>query len=258
MKKNYINKRKKNFLSINIYITLSFILIIFIFVYFFFNYRLIIRTTLNFVEKYSNNYQYNLTEIKISHLNFLQEKEILKYFDSYKGKSIFLIPLKKISNEIHENKWVKNIYIKSNYKNILNVTIKEELPLGIYNNNNQRILFSNDLVVLDILDNNSKFNNLITFYGSKSLNNSKKLFLNLENNFKQFVESATYIGNRRWNLKLKNQIILKLPENNINQALKNYKNIYANFSNTDLKDIESIDLRIKNKAIIKYKDKLND
>ena len=38
----------------------------------------------------------------------------------------------------------------------------------------------------------------------------------------------------------------------------NYNNIYSSFSNTDLKDIESIDLRINNKAIIKYKDKKND
>ena len=90
------------------------------------------------------------------------------------------------------------------------------------------------------------------------IGNSKKLILNLENNLKQSVESATYIGDRRWNLKLKNQIILKLPENDINQAITNYNNIYSNFSNTDLKDIESIDLRINNNAIIKYKDKTND
>ena len=31
------------------------------------------------------------------------------------------------------------------------------------------------------------------------------------------------------------------------------KKIYANFSNKDLKYIESIDLRINNQAIIKYK-----
>ena len=257
MKKIFINKRKKNILNINLYIALSFIIIIFFFCIFL-NYKKIINTSVNFVEEYSNNYQYNLSEIKISNLNFLTEKEILNYFNSYIGKSIFLIPLKKIANEIREIKWVRNINIKSNYKNTLIIIIDEEIPLGIYDNNNQRILFSEDLVVLDIIQNNSNYNNLITFYGSNSLHNSKKLFINLENNFEQSVESATYIGNRRWNIKLKNQIILKLPEKNINRAITNYKNIYSNFSNTDLKDIESIDLRINNNAIIKYKDKTND
>ena len=251
MKNNFINKRKKNILNINIYLTSSFIIIILIFVYFFFNYVKIINISLNLIEKYSNNYHYNLSEIKISNLNFLDEKEILNYFNPYNGKSIFLIPLKKIANEIREIRWVKNIKIKSNYKNTLIVIIDEEVPLGIYDNNNQRILFSENLIVLDILEKNSKYDYLITFYGLNSLNNSKKFFVNLENNFKQFIESATYIGNRRWNLKLKNEIILKLPENNINQAIANYKNIHSKFSNIDLKDIESIDLRILNKAIIK-------
>ena len=258
MKKIFINRRKKNISNINIYITLSFIIIILFFFYIFFNYKKIINTSVNFVEEYSNNYEYNLSEIKISNINFLMENEILNYFNSYIGKSIFLIPLKKIANEIREIKWVKNINIKSNYKNTLIVIIEEEIPLGIYDNNNQRILFSEDLIVLDTIQNNSNYNNLITFYGSNSLHNSKKLFINLDNDFEQSVESATYIADRRWNLKLKNQIILKLPEKNINRAITNYKNINLNFSNTDLKDIESIDLRINNNAIIKYKDKKND
>ena len=258
MKKVFTNKRKKNILNINFYITLSFIVIILFFFYIFLNYKKIINISINFVEDYSDNYQYNLSEVKISNLNFLTEKEILNYFNSYIDKSIFLIPLKKIANEIREIKWVKNINIKSNYKNTLIVIIDEEIPLGIYDNNNQRILFSKDLVVLDIIQNNNKYKNLITFFGSNSFYNLNKLILNLENNFKQFIESATYIGNRRWNLKLKNQIILKLPEKNINHAIINYKNIYSNFSNTDLKDIESVDLRINNKAIIKYKNKTND
>ena len=258
MKKNYINRRKKNILNINIYVALFFIIFFLLFFYIYYNYNNIIKRSLNLIQKYSNNYQYNLTEIKISHLNFLNEREILNYFNSYKEKSIFLVPIKKIAYKIREIKWVKNINIKSNYKNTLSVFIDEELPLGIFYNNNQRILFSEDLVVLDILKKNSKYNNLITFNGLNSLNNSKKLIMNLENNFKQSVESATYIGDRRWNLKLKNHIILKLPENNINQAIINYNNIHSSFSNTDLKDIESIDLRINNKAIIKYKDKIND
>ena len=53
---------------------------------------------------------------------------------------------------------------------------------------------------------------------------------------------------------LDNSILLKLPENNIKDAINNYLKIYENLSNKELKEIESIDLRIKNKAIIKYKE----
>ncbi|MFL2510514.1 MAG: hypothetical protein ACJ0RE_05075 [Alphaproteobacteria bacterium] len=51
---------------------------------------------------------------------------------------------------------------------------------------------------------------------------------------------------------------LKLPEKNLEEAIKNYKKIYSNLSNKDLKDIEIIDLRIPKQAIIKYRNTVND
>ena len=67
---------------------------------------------------------------------------------------------------------------------------------------------------------------------------------------------ALLINKRRWNLKLKNNILIKLPENNIKEALENYKKIYINFSNEELSDIATIDLRMKQKIILKYKETL--
>ena len=72
------------------------------------------------------------------------------------------------------------------------------------------------------------------------------------------IKSATFIENRRWDLKLLNNITIKLPEQNIEKALKKYKKIHSNFSDNDLAEIESIDLRVMKKAIIKYKNKIND
>jgi len=258
VKKNFINKRKKNILKINLYIILFLLIFFLLSLYVSYNYSKIIISTLQIIEKYSKKHQYTLSKIEISNLNFLNEKDIAEYFNPYLEKSIFLVPLNKISNEIRQIKWVKDLNIKSNYKNTLLITLEEEIPLGIYDNENQKILFSYDLVVLEIIASNIEYKNLITFLGENSLNNSKKLLIKLDNDFEKSIKSAMYIGNRRWNLKLKNKIILKLPENNINEAIENYKKIYANFSNKDLKDIENIDLRMKNKVIIKYKDDLND
>ena len=86
-----------------------------------------------------------------------------------------------------------------------------------------------------------------------------KINSHIEKSFlKGNVDSVEFIKNRRWNLKLQNNILLKLPENNINEAINNYKKLYESFSNQDLKDIQSIDLRIQNQAIIKYKNLLDD
>ena len=50
--------------------------------------------------------------------------------------------------------------------------------------------------------------------------------------------------------------MLQLPENNIREALENYRKIYQNFSDEELIDIETIDLRMKQKVILKYKESI--
>jgi len=251
MKKYFINKRKKNFLHINkiFLILISLIFIIYINFNNFKNYSFIL------IQQYSDKFDNNLSKIEITNLNYISEKEILKYFDYFIGKSIFLVPIKQTAENILAIKWIKKISIKSDYKNTIKIFLEEEVPLGIFYNNKQEILFSNNLIILEILDTKKKFSSLLKFYGKNSIYNSKTLLLVLDDNFKENIESAIFIENRRWNLKLNNQILLKLPQDNIKEAILKYKMIYNNFSNKDLKDIESIDLRILNQAIIKYKNK---
>ena len=254
--KAFTNKRKKNIFynNFNIIFLFSFIFLFLIITYF--NISLIKSQTISLIENFSHKYDYQLMQVDISDLKYLEEEDILVFFDPYINKSIFLAPIESIAKNIAKIKWVEKIKIVSNFKDTLKVSIQEETPLGIYDNDNQKILFSQNLVILNVLDKNKNFLNLTNFSGENSIPNSKQLVSIIGKNFFELVRTATYIENRRWNIKLKNSILLKLPEKNIVDALKNYKKIYANFSNKDLEDIKSIDLRINKQATIKYKNKL--
>jgi len=252
VRKKFINKRRKNFFSTEIRIFTLLLAIAVFFYYAYLNFNKVTDISHIYIQKYSSIYDYNLINIELSNLNYINENEIIELFKTYQGKSIFLIPLKKIASEIRKNNWVKNLEIKSNYKNTLYINVLEEKPLGIYDNYNTKILFSDNLIILEILNNVKKYPDLITFYGENSINNSKKLLINIEDELLNYIESAIFIENRRWNIILNNSILLKLPEENIKEALNIYKKIYANLSNKELKDIEIIDLRLKNKAILNY------
>ena len=258
MKKKFINKRKSSFIYNNISLLIVLIISLFIFLYIYFNFNKITFHSLKYIQNYSDKYYYNLESVKISELKYIDKNDILTHFTKYLGRSIFLIPISEIAIDIKKNKWINSLKINSNYKNTLNVSLEEELPLGIYDNSNNKILFSENLIILEILENDEKYSNLINFYGNNSINNSKKLLLNFEENFIRNINSAILIENRRWNLILDNLIILMLPEENIKKAVINYNKIYTNLSNQELKDIEIIDLRIKDKAIIKYRSENND
>ena len=207
------------------------------------------------IENYSDKYQYSLLVVNINGLNNINEDEILNLIKPYKDSSIFLIPIKKIAKKISQNNWVKSINIQSNYKDTIEINIDESKPIGIYTTGIQNILFSDDLKILENIANNEKrFSALIKFEGKNSMHESIKLIDSFPDDFIQYVDKAFLINQRRWDLELKNSILLKLPENNIKEALENYKKIYINFSNEELIEIESIDLRMKQKIILKYKE----
>jgi len=233
-----------------------FFLIIVIYVFLFYDQK-IFKQFNSIIENYSDKYQYSLSVVNINGLNNINEDEILNLIKPYKDSSIFLIPIKKIAKKISQNNWVKSINIQSNYKDTIEINIDESKPIGIYTTGIQNILFSDDLKILENIANNEKrFSALIKFEGKNSIHESIKLIDSFPDDFIQYVDKAFLINQRRWDLELKNSILLKLPEDNIKEALENYKKIYINFSNEELIEIESIDLRMKKSIILKYKESI--
>jgi len=255
VKKNILNRRRKKIYFPTILILLFFLITV-IYILFFYDQK-IIKQFNSIIENYSDKYQYSLSVVNINGLNNINEDEILNLIKPYKDSSIFLIPIKKIAKKISQNNWVKSINIQSNYKDTIEINIDESKPIGIYTTGIQNILFSDDLKILENIANNEKrFSALIKFEGKNSIHESIKLIDSFPDDFIQYVDKAFLINQRRWDLELKNSILLKLPENNIKEALENYKKIYINFSNEELIEIESIDLRMKKKIILKYKESI--
>lgn len=253
MKKNILNRRRKKIYFPTILILLFFLIIV-IYIFLFYDQK-IFKQFNSIIENYSDKYQYSLSVVNINGLNNINEDEILNLIKPYKDSSIFLIPIKKIAKKISQNNWVKSINIQSNYKDTIEINIDESKPIGIYTTGIQNILFSDDLKILENIANNEKrFSALIKFEGKNSIHESIKLIDSFPDDFQQYVDKAFLINQRRWDIELKNSILLKLPENNIKEALENYKKIYINFSNEELIEIESIDLRMKQKIILKYKE----
>ena len=64
--------------------------------------------------------------------------------------------------------------------------------------------------------------------------------------------NAQYINNRRWDIITKENLRIKLPEIEYKQAINIFNDIYNDLYTSDIINIEYIDLRISQKAIIKF------
>jgi cell division protein FtsQ len=76
--------------------------------------------------------------------------------------------------------------------------------------------------------------------------NIKKIIDESQISFEE-IESLYFFLSKRWDLKLRNNIIIKLPNDNIKESLK----LASEFLyNNEFKDIKIIDARIKNQIIL--------
>jgi len=165
-----------------------------------------------------------------------------------------LIPIKEISKNLHQNKWIKDFTIKNDYKNTINVNIVESIPIGIYFNGKDNLLFNKIGEVIDSVNSNyNLYSHLIIFEGNNSLFNANTFINSLPLLFQNEIKKAIFINNRRWDVKLRNGINIKLSENNILDSFNNYDKFYKNVSNQELTEIEMIDLRIPKQIIFKFK-----
>ena len=255
MIKNRINKKKTSaYFIIRSTAYISFIIVlIFIFseVY---KFNTIKKVFANNIEKFSKNYGYSFTKVNINKLINIKPEEIEKYFTKYYGNSIFLIPIKEISKNLHQNKWIKDFTIKNDYKNTININIVESIPIGIYFNGENNLLFDKNGEIIDFVNSNHNlYFHLIIFEGNNSLFNANTFLNSLPLLFRNEIKKAIFINNRRWDVKLRNGINIKLSENNILDSFNNYDKFYKNVSNQELTEIEMIDLRIPKQIILKFK-----
>jgi cell division protein FtsQ len=253
--KNRINKKKTSaYFIIRFSVFIAFIVVLIIIFYEADKSNTINKVIVNNIEKFSKNYGYSFSKVNINNLINIKYEEIEKYFTKYYGNSIFLIPIKEISKNLHQNKWIKDFTIKNDYKNTININIVESIPIGIYFNGEDNLLFDKNGEVIDFLNSNyNLYFDLIIFEGNNSLFNANIFLYLLPLTLRNEIKKAIYINNRRWDVKLRNGINIKLSEKNILDSFNNYDKFYKNVSSQELAEIEMIDLRIPKQIIIKFK-----
>ena len=228
---------------------------IFSFLFFFYIYNQLIKKDkfYTIIQDISEKYNYQLKNIEINSLQRINKSEINNIINQYYNQSIFLLPLEEISKSINQLSWVKDVNLSTNFNNKLKVEIFEYEPIGLLFYNNQLFYFSKNGKIID------KFREginetLILFYGNQASMAAYK-FLNIINKTEavNLIKEGYYIDERRWDIRLHNNIVLNLSEINIEDSLKNYIKLIKKFNNSDIIKIKSIDLRDSEKAIISFK-----
>ena len=242
-------KRLKKLIWI-IALSLSFFLILF-------NYNTIINITKEFYQKTSLDKtscdKVTINGIKYSNYSYIQES-VNNYCSS---KNMDILDLK---NSIMKDYWIKDVYIKKIYPSDLKVDIIEYNPFAIYteDNVNYNLIDEYGDIINIQKDDIGNFSYLLIISGDERTKEQINDLFNILSTYyglSNKISKVERIGGRRWNLILENNIVVKMPEedSNIFNAWSNLDKI-INIYGLDL-DLEEIDLRIKDRVYLKYKEK---
>ena len=257
MRNNY-NKKKITFISKSklIKYLLVFLTIILLSFYIYNNF-LEKKLYIDFIQEFSKKNNFVLASYETNKLIRVDKSEVYKIINNFFGKSIFLIPLKNLSNEIRELNWVKNVNLSNNFKSKIIVEILEYEPIGLFLFNNKIYYFSKEGKIIDQFKEND--GNLIIFSGKNALSHAVNLLdviERLQNPQLNNIREAHFINQRRWNLKFSNDLLLSLSEKNIESSLNSFIKLFNQLDESEILLIKSIDLRNRDKAIINFK--IND
>jgi len=251
---NNINRRRYVLSIKSLTLICIFLFLIIFSILLYFNKNNLIQISKNTIQSFSENFQYQFSKFDISGLEKIELKFVEDKLQNYLGSSIFLLPLDQINDSIKENNWVKEIYLHTNYKDTLFISIEEYKPIGIYFFNEKYFVFDENGKIIDqIYITDLTYQSLLIFMGNSSNLKANSLINILKNNDfekKYQIESLEFINKRRWDINLYNDVKLMLSEEDPNKSIQNFIMIQNKLSETDINNIQTYDLRNLKKTIL--------
>jgi len=207
---------------------------------------LILSTTSGKFLKQQKKYTLKINNIKVFGLTVAKNLEIQNDLKSIFHQNIFFLGKEEINKIINTHNIIDQYNIKKVYPSTLNINIKPAKFLAKITTHNNLIVGSNGK--LSFIE--QKDINLPYIFGEF---NSKKFLDFMKNielakfNFTEF-KAVYFFPSNRWDILTIDNILIKLPENNVLKSLKKAQMIIAS---TQFKNKHIIDLRIKGHLIVK-------
>ena len=216
------------------------------------NKKIIIYFFLFFLLGSINNINLNQTEfntikkIKISGLNYKEQEIILKDIYSLNLENIFFLNGKELRQILSSNTLVENFKIYKKYPSTLLIEIQKTYFLAQINKDGKIFLIGSN----GKLSKNNIYNNNLPYVFGKPKIKEFLIFKDIIDRSKfsyEQIKNLYFFPSKRWDLELKNNIIIKLSNKNILETL-NYS--YDFLENKKTLNIKIIDARIKKQIIL--------
>ena len=193
-----------------------------------------------------NNYSPIDNNIKIEGLSNIENSKISNEISNLLYRNIFFMKKKEINKVMNKYNIIEEYNIKRIYPSTIKVIIKPTKYLARVSNEDQLLVGANGKLI-KAEDNVEKLPYIFGEFNSKDFLIIKKSIDHSKFTFNE-LKTLFFFKSNRWDILTNNDILIKLPLKN---SLKSLNLAYKIISNGDFEKSKIIDLRIKNRLILK-------
>ena len=204
-------------------------------------------TTFNNIQLVNSNFfKFDVDYIKVSGLS---EKNNLQISEEIKKKiiqNIFLIKKEFLLKILKKNNLINSFEVKKIYPNTIEVKIEQTEFLGVITIDGNFFFIGSNGKLIDYNDTKKNLPHVFGKVNTYSFIEFVKIIKKSKFDFKR-IKEIYFFPSGRWDIKTKDDRLLKLPMENLISQLNSVEKVSKN---EKFQSVKIIDLRFKNKIII--------
>jgi len=198
----------------------------------------------------TSNAGFRVSEIVVTGRVHVSQEDILSRLGIHEGSPLFAVDLNAAQKNLAGLSWIKSVTVSRRLPGRIAVNVTERTPAALWQYQ-KKISVVDDSGAVLAADNIDAYKGLPLVVGADAGKYAGALItmLKAEPSVAEMVSSAARVGSRRWDLHLKNGVVVMLPEKDAELALSRLARVEEK-NHIFGKSITTVDLRLPDRMVV--------
>jgi cell division protein FtsQ len=202
----------------------------------------------------ANSAGFRITSVAINGRKQLTQDEVLAFGGVNGRSSLLFLDADAVRGKLKANPWIADATVLKFYPGQLQIDIVERSAFALWQQNGRLAVIADDGAVLQPYV-SRRFITLPLVVGKGAETRARDFLALLDRHpqVRSATKAVTFVGERRWNLRLKDGLDIRLPENDVGNALATLSALDKEdrlFS----RDIVAVDMRLPDRLTVQLSD----
>ena len=203
----------------------------------------------------ANTAGFAIRSVSITGRKQLREKDVLATAGVSERTSLLFLDVETARARLKANAWIADAEVRKFYPGKLQIAIEEREAFALWQKDGKIAVIAADGAVLAPFAGERRFAALPLVVGTGAHTKAKDFLAVLARYpaIREQMRAAIFIAERRWNLRLKNGIDVRLPEAEVERALETLATLDRDKKLLS-RDVTAVDLRLADRVSVRLSD----